>query len=141
MSIFCVIPPLKFNILCISSGCDQGIGHQLALHLDSLGMRVFAGCLLPGGEGEKQLKAKASERLSTVPLDVTKKDSVKAAAEMVKRQIDEGGNFFFFLAVNDNSEKKTYIFTFFSQSRQGPGFSSSHEVNNYLGLVTRTCFG
>ena len=54
-------------------------------------MQVFAGCLFPGGEGEADLKAKCSERLCTVPLDVADREMVKAAAETVKRQLHGKG--------------------------------------------------
>ena len=30
------------------TGCDTGLGHLLALRCDQIGLRVFAGCLLPG---------------------------------------------------------------------------------------------
>lgn len=30
------------------TGCDTGLGHQLALRCDQIGLRVFAGCLFPG---------------------------------------------------------------------------------------------
>ncbi|KAL8577809.1 hypothetical protein ACOMHN_054559 [Nucella lapillus] len=70
------------------TGCDRGIGQQLAVHLDSLGIKVFAGCLFPGGEGEKTLKAKCSTRLVSVPLDVSNAATVRVAANIVKRELD-----------------------------------------------------
>ena len=73
------------------AGCDRGLGQKLAVHLDSLGMQVFAGCLYPGGDGEADLKAKCSERLCIVPLDVTDREKVKAAAETVKKQLQGKG--------------------------------------------------
>ncbi len=30
------------------TGCDTGLGYQLALRCDEIGLRVFAGCLFPG---------------------------------------------------------------------------------------------
>lgn len=69
------------------TGCDRGLGYLLAIHLDSLGMQVFAGCLFPGREGEKELKSKCSHRLTTVCLDVSKEESVKAAAKIVHSQL------------------------------------------------------
>ena len=30
------------------TGCDTGFGYQLAVRCDQIGLRVFAGCLLPG---------------------------------------------------------------------------------------------
>lgn len=78
-------------VVHLSAGCDRGLGQQLAVHLDSLGMRVFAGCLFPGGEGETTLKSKCSERLCAVPLDVSDPEKVKAAAEIVKNQLQGKG--------------------------------------------------
>ncbi|XP_050416527.2 11-beta-hydroxysteroid dehydrogenase type 2 isoform X1 [Patella vulgata] len=52
------------------TGCDQGIGHELAKKLDSLGFQVFAGCLFKDGAGEKELVDSCSSRLQTVQLDV-----------------------------------------------------------------------
>ncbi len=42
------------------TGCDSGIGHELARHLDSLGVHVFAGCLDTGGEGAQRLRVECS---------------------------------------------------------------------------------
>ncbi|KAK7106660.1 retinol dehydrogenase 7-like [Littorina saxatilis] len=69
------------------TGCDRGLGQLLAIHLDSRGVQVFAGCLFPGGEGEATLKSKCSERLRTVPLDVSEPGKVKEAAEIVKKEL------------------------------------------------------
>ena len=32
--------------MLLFSGCDSGFGHALAKKLDSIGMRVFVGCLV-----------------------------------------------------------------------------------------------
>ena len=42
------------------TGCDTGIGHELARHLDSLGVHVFAGCLDTGSEGAQRLRVECS---------------------------------------------------------------------------------
>ncbi|XP_076457705.1 short-chain dehydrogenase/reductase family 9C member 7-like [Babylonia areolata] len=73
------------------TGCDRGLGQQLAVHLDSLGVTVYAGCLFPGGEGEKTLQATCSQRLRTVPLDVTDGAAVRAAADAVRRELGGKG--------------------------------------------------
>uniref|UniRef100_A0A8C6Q6R0 Dehydrogenase/reductase (SDR family) member 9 n=1 Tax=Nothobranchius furzeri TaxID=105023 RepID=A0A8C6Q6R0_NOTFU len=57
------------------TGCDSGFGNNLAKHLDKLGFRVIAGCYTE--KGEIELKKVSSERLTTIPLDVTKSESIK----------------------------------------------------------------
>ena len=44
------------------TGCDSGIGHELARHLDSIGFTVFAACLDTGSEGAQRLRIEASSR-------------------------------------------------------------------------------
>jgi len=53
-----------------------------------LGMRVFACCYTDAGA--KKLKAEASSNLTTLPLDVTKSDSIAGAVEIVRKQCPEG---------------------------------------------------
>ncbi|ESO97670.1 hypothetical protein LOTGIDRAFT_103463, partial [Lottia gigantea] len=43
--------------------CDSGFGHALAKKLDSIGMRVYAGCLIKDGPGAIELRNNCSERL------------------------------------------------------------------------------
>ena len=55
-----------------------------ALRLHEKGYTVFAGCLLPEGEGAKKLKDACVERFHVVSLDVTKDESVAAAGKYVR---------------------------------------------------------
>ena len=71
------------------TGASTGIGAACALHLDTLGFRVFAG--VRKASDSAALKAKASERLSTVFLDVTDADSIRAAKDMVVTSIGDVG--------------------------------------------------
>uniref|UniRef100_A0A1A8GQC8 Dehydrogenase/reductase (SDR family) member 9 n=1 Tax=Nothobranchius korthausae TaxID=1143690 RepID=A0A1A8GQC8_9TELE len=71
------------------TGCDSGFGNNLAKHLDKLGFRVIAGCYTE--KGEIELKKVSSERLTTVPLDVTKSESVKKATAFIKDLVGEKG--------------------------------------------------
>ena len=64
-----------------------GFGHQVALKLDSMGCHVIAACYTE--EGEEILKQKASSRLCTVRLDVTKTESVKEAFLFVQERVPE----------------------------------------------------
>lgn len=79
------------NASVVLPGCDQGFGRMLALRLDSIGFRVFAGCLQPGGEGTRKLLDTASSRLQVVPLDVTSDDSVRGALAFVESRLQGYG--------------------------------------------------
>ncbi|XP_013856925.1 dehydrogenase/reductase SDR family member 9 isoform X2 [Austrofundulus limnaeus] len=71
------------------TGCDSGFGNNLAKHLDKLGFPVIAGCYTEKGEDE--LKKVTSQRLRTVPLDVSKSESVRKAADFIKNLVGEKG--------------------------------------------------
>jgi NAD(P)-dependent dehydrogenase (short-subunit alcohol dehydrogenase family) len=73
------------------TGASTGIGKASALHLDALGVRVFAGVRRePDGEA---LRREASGRLTPLPLDVTDHESIAAACDVIaeavgKRELD-----------------------------------------------------
>uniref|UniRef100_UPI0037E7DF4A dehydrogenase/reductase SDR family member 9 isoform X1 n=2 Tax=Semicossyphus pulcher TaxID=241346 RepID=UPI0037E7DF4A len=69
------------------TGCDTGFGNLLAKHLDKLGFCVIAGCYTEKGEDE--LKKTASDRLTTVHLDVTDSESVAKATAFIKTLVGE----------------------------------------------------
>ncbi|KAM6979207.1 dehydrogenase/reductase SDR family member 9 [Tautogolabrus adspersus] len=69
------------------TGCDTGFGNLLAKHLDKLGFCVIAGCYTEKGEDE--LKKAASNRLTTIHLDVTDSESVSKAAASIKTLVGE----------------------------------------------------
>lgn len=71
------------------TGASTGIGAACALHLDALGFRVFAGVRKEADSAA--LKAKASERLSTVFLDVTDPPSIDTAKFMIAMAIGDAG--------------------------------------------------
>nr|XP_045008549.1 retinol dehydrogenase 7-like [Jaculus jaculus] len=71
------------------TGCDSGFGNLLARQLDLRGLRVLAACLTE--KGAEQLRSKTSDRLETVILDVTKTESVAAAAQWVKERVGDRG--------------------------------------------------
>ena len=70
------------------TGCDTGFGHEAAKKFDELGCHVIAGCLTEAGESE--LRKKCSKRLTTVPLDVSKHDSVVKAYDTVTSLLPNG---------------------------------------------------
>ncbi|TEA31715.1 hypothetical protein DBR06_SOUSAS22610057, partial [Sousa chinensis] len=71
------------------TGCDSGFGNLLARQLDLRGLRVLATCLTE--QGAEQLNGQTSDRLETVILDVTKTESIAAAAEWVKERVGDRG--------------------------------------------------
>ncbi|KAL1775003.1 short-chain dehydrogenase/reductase family 9C member 7, partial [Sigmodon hispidus] len=71
------------------TGCDSGFGNLLAKQLVDRGMRVLAACLTE--EGAQKLQQETSYQLQTILLDVTKTESIKAAAQWVRDQVGEQG--------------------------------------------------
>ena len=71
----------------VVTGASTGIGKATALHLDSLGLRVFAG-VRRDQDGEA-LRAEASDRLTPITLDVTNVDQVTAAARQVGEAVQD----------------------------------------------------
>ncbi|EDL79055.1 dehydrogenase/reductase (SDR family) member 9 [Rattus norvegicus] len=71
------------------TGCDSGFGNLAARTFDRKGFRVIAACLTESGS--EALKAKTSERLHTVLLDVTNPENVKETAQWVKSHVGEKG--------------------------------------------------
>lgn len=69
------------------TGCDSGFGLQLARRLDSIGFKVFAGCLLEKSEGTEVLKETTSNNLQIIQVDVTKDDSVQNALAVVENNL------------------------------------------------------
>ena len=79
-----------FNFFSFS-GCDTGFGHLLARRLDSMGYKVFAGCLYSNSEHTKKLIDTTSNNLQVVQIDVTQDDSVKNALKVVEKNLGENG--------------------------------------------------
>lgn len=75
------------------TGCDSGLGHDLAKFLDSAGMRVFAGVLVESGPGALELKKVASSKLTVLQLDVTKSRQITEAYEFIRSQTGQTGTF------------------------------------------------
>lgn len=71
------------------TGASSGIGEACALCLHKRGFRVFAG--VRKAEAGEALRAKASERLVPVIIDVTKPEQIAEAAETVARNVGEAG--------------------------------------------------
>jgi NAD(P)-dependent dehydrogenase (short-subunit alcohol dehydrogenase family) len=73
----------------VISGASSGIGEACALHLDRLGWQVFAG--VRREEDGEALKEKASERLTSLLLDVTDLASIGAACQAVAERVGVQG--------------------------------------------------
>ncbi|HEV2492657.1 MAG TPA: SDR family NAD(P)-dependent oxidoreductase [Terriglobia bacterium] len=71
------------------TGSSTGIGEACALHLDRLGLQVFAG-VRKNADGEA-LRRKASAALQPVRIDITSSEGIRAAAEMVRSAVGESG--------------------------------------------------
>ena len=71
--------PESLHILV--TGCDTGFGNAAAKRLDGMGCHVIAGCLTEAGETD--LRKSCSERLKTIQMDVSKRESVQKAFEFV----------------------------------------------------------
>ena len=67
------------------TGASQGIGEATALHLDSLGFRVFAG-VRSDSDGHA-LRRKGSPSLTPVILDVTDAGAIQSAVEAVQAAV------------------------------------------------------
>ncbi len=70
----------------VISGADRNIGLELAKQFLNRGWRVFAGRFLMELPLLDELKEKYPEALSIVPMDVSKEESVLAAAEQVAKE-------------------------------------------------------
>lgn len=73
----------------VVTGASTGIGEACALRMDRHGFRVFAG-VRKEADGET-LKAKASEKLTPIILDVTEQPTIIASAEIVGAAVGESG--------------------------------------------------
>ncbi|GFT82673.1 estradiol 17-beta-dehydrogenase 2 [Nephila pilipes] len=115
------------NKAVLITGCDTGFGHLLAKQLDSKGFHVFAACLFPSGEGAMELKKSCSQSLHVLHMDVTKDDSVKEAAEFVKRNL---GALEFWAVVNNAGITKGFS----AELAHLNDFKNCLEVNT-LGII------
>uniref|UniRef100_A0A6I8NGC8 Retinol dehydrogenase 16 n=1 Tax=Ornithorhynchus anatinus TaxID=9258 RepID=A0A6I8NGC8_ORNAN len=77
------------NRFVLITGCDSDFGHLLATQLDQCGLRVLAACLTE--RGAERLQREVSRRLRIVLLDVTRPESVRAAAWWAQETVGERG--------------------------------------------------
>ncbi|XP_029637092.1 estradiol 17-beta-dehydrogenase 2 [Octopus sinensis] len=86
------------NKAVLITGCDRGFGHALAIKLDQLGFKVFAGCLDKSGDGAAELKDNCSNLLHVLQLDVSNQSQINSAFETVA---DNLGNYILWGLVNN----------------------------------------
>jgi len=73
----------------VITGASTGIGAACALHLDKLGLKVFAGVRKQADA--EALRAKASSRLTPIALDVADTLSISTAASAVAGAVGDAG--------------------------------------------------
>jgi NAD(P)-dependent dehydrogenase (short-subunit alcohol dehydrogenase family) len=73
----------------VVTGASSGIGRACALHLDSLGFRVFAG--VRKDSDSEALRAQGSGKLDPLSIDVADDGSIAAAAKRVSDDVGEPG--------------------------------------------------
>ncbi len=73
----------------VVTGASTGIGENIALELDKMGVQVFAGVRKPADAAA--LKQKASGSLTPIFLDVTDEESIGQAAAQVAATVGEAG--------------------------------------------------
>ncbi len=73
----------------VITGASTGIGEAVALHLDALGFRVFAG--VRNSRDGANLACRASQHLTPITLDVTDPDGIAAAVAQVTQVMGEKG--------------------------------------------------
>jgi short chain dehydrogenase len=75
------------NKVVLITGCDSGLGYNIALKCHALNMTVVAACHNECSEGARQLQQKCSKRLRVIELDITKKESVMKAHTCVRNML------------------------------------------------------
>ena len=80
------------SLYILVTGCDTGFGNAAAKRLDGMGYHVIAGCLTEAGETD--LRKACSEKLRTIQMDVSKKESVQKAFEFVSNSLPSESGIF-----------------------------------------------
>lgn len=117
------------------TGCDTGFGNMLASELANKGFLVFAGCLNPTKELEKNFKDSVTDTTTTgkitiLECDVTKDESVQNCVEAVK--VNLGENELWAIVNNAGIALLTFVEWMSIQS-----FQKHYDINT-LGVV-RVC--
>ncbi|KAM9302231.1 17-beta-hydroxysteroid dehydrogenase type 2-like [Gastrophryne carolinensis] len=73
------------------TGCDSGLGHELAKRLDERGVQVFAGVLDKNGPGAEELTKICSPNLCLIQLDVTNPEQITRAYQEIFSHAQDTG--------------------------------------------------
>lgn len=76
------------------TGCDSGLGLQVAQHFHSLGLTVIATCLNDQSEGAQHLRSSLfsnTGRMRVTQLDVTQNQSIQQCSSYVEQVLKETG--------------------------------------------------
>eukprot|EP00729_Bicosta_minor_P007953 gene7953-18748_t len=87
LAINCVLSYIKLDSkgkAVVITGCDTGFGRTLALKMDALGYKVFAGCITESGRGSL---VKEGNTIEGIMVDVTKQDQIDAALVHIKKAL------------------------------------------------------
>ncbi|XP_067940059.1 retinol dehydrogenase 7-like [Watersipora subatra] len=69
------------------TGCDRGLGYEIAKALDRHGFSVIAGCLEVETESLRELKDRSLTNMSLMKMDVTSHDDLEKAKEWVDKNM------------------------------------------------------
>lgn len=92
--VYWILPASQYSAkdkIVLVTGCDSGFGYAIVKNLDSIGMKVLAGCLDQFGAGATELKNSCSENLEIFQLDVTSQSDIERAKERIKSITGENG--------------------------------------------------
>ncbi|XP_071478913.1 retinol dehydrogenase 16-like [Diadema antillarum] len=70
------------------TGCEHGLAHAAARHLDSLGFHVYAAFLTEDAKAEKELAQACSDRLVTLSLDPSDDNRVTSTVEELRERLN-----------------------------------------------------
>ncbi|XP_032230793.1 dehydrogenase/reductase SDR family member 9 [Nematostella vectensis] len=87
------LPPTRrvgdyHNKYVLVTGCDSGLGRDLAIRLDGMGFHVFGACLTQ--QGKRDLEQTCSKRTVGLLMDVTSHEQIAEAFEQVKSVLHSG---------------------------------------------------
>lgn len=78
------------------TGCSSGFGFQLVQRLDRLGFRVYAACRITTDDRAANLVKACSANVTLIKMDVTKEDEIVRAATLIKSDLGNRSEYFFF---------------------------------------------
>lgn len=83
------MPLVNHNLVVLITGCDSGIGLEMAKNLHDSGFTVIATCLKSFSGGWKELTELSSNRLITIEMDITSTISVSECRQKVGQLLSE----------------------------------------------------